>query len=742
MTRNRAQFASLAAMMMGAIGAFGLVGCTDTEIDESDLDGVEFKKGDEPKFPFPGESVSAEKLPFVEPIEAAEVFVQKLPKATEAGENVAVHIKLAEPHNKELSDSLIRVVGDPENPMMLVRSDALVELGVLKDSPGKQFFTAFATLTAEELEQRAKAEATFEKFGETTKDRIVFQGRNPIAVTTGIKFDISVFDTGVPVALGPCPVMPISTPARWEEALVITDLTVVRDKNRTNDVCDPGADNPNGVWTFKHLMEEMAIGSGLSTNDFVVTWLSTWLTNQVVNGDTLPARTQMFQQVIRPWANASGVSSSLVGGNLVLGGPLNLDKAPFRLSAIVNRIDLGETSSGGGYFGGGMPLSAGELRFVFGVQNLNSCSQLPFSVIFEYGVPREDCAAIKDWANQWIRLSDPLLPRFSSSWRAHLESITENVVLNGAAPAKGNQNAINQIRTNENALNFQWELREFTLSTEDVLTGVDTPADGPLLPHTVAMTPDDSAYNANADINIDDWTLFTPMPPSGAPGAVLSEVSMGAFFTSGASGNTVVGDCSPSFEVPHLASGVPLRGGNAFVAPVTHWQIDAAAPSDPREVCARQQFSVNTCSGCHFADTSTPFFHVNPTVAPAALSDFMTGTGAGNVLAVPDQQWGPGVAWMEFADLDRRHNRLYEIACNSCGRRVVFPHLIDLIMEFNGVVPVDAEASEDSPFKVGPVKKIDTVKQLLAATAKADKDAVTQDVELSNFTGTSQVFVH
>ncbi|MDC0723160.1 hypothetical protein [Nannocystis bainbridge] len=729
-------------MMIGAVGAFGLVGCTENEVDEADLgDDVEFKKDGDPKA-FPGESFSADKLPFVEPLETAEVFVQKLPKATEAGDNVAVHIKLDKPHNKDLQDSLVRVVGDPKNPMMLVRSDALVELGVLKESPGKEFFTAFATLSAEELEQRAKTEQNLAKFGETTKDRIVFEGRNPIAVTTGIKFDISVFDTGVPVALGPCPLAPISTPARWEEALLITDLSVVRDKNRTNDVCHPGADNPNGVWTFKHLMEEMAIGSGLSTNDFVVKWLSTWLTNQVVNSDTLPARTQMFQQVIRPWANASGVTSSLVGGNLTLGGPLNLDKAPFRLSAIVNRIDLGETSSGGMYGGGGMPLTAGEMRFVFGVQNLNSCAQLPFSVIFEYGVPREDCAAIKDWANQWIRLSDPLLPRFSSSWRAHLESITENVVLNGAAPAKGNQNAINQIRTNENALNFQWELREFTLSTEDALTNVDTPTDGPLQPHTVALTPNDSFYNASGDVDIDDWTLFTPMPPSGAPGAVLSEVSFGAAFTTGASGNTIVSDCSPSYSMPLVASGLPLRGGNAFVSPVDHWQIAAADPSDPREVCARQQFSINSCSGCHKEDSATPFFHVDPTSAPASLSNFLTGGGAGNVWAVPDQQWGPGVAWMEFADLDRRHNRLYEIACNSCGRRFVFPHLIDVIMEVNGMVPVDTGVAEDSPIKVGPVTKLDTVKHLLNAAAKVDKDAVAQDVELSRFTGTSQVFVH
>jgi hypothetical protein len=41
--------------------------------------------------------------------------------------------------------------------------------------------------------------------------------------------------------------------------------------------------------------------------------------------------------------------------------------------------------------------------------------------------------------------------------------MTESVARHGAAPAKGNENALNQIRTNEVALAFPWELREFRL---------------------------------------------------------------------------------------------------------------------------------------------------------------------------------------------------------------------------------------------------------------------------------------
>ena len=99
-----------------------------------------------------------------------------------------------------------------------------------------------------------------------------------------------------------------------------------------------------------------------------------------------------------------------------------------------------------------------------------------------------------------------------------------------------------------------------------------------------------------------------------------------------------------------MLGGVPFRGGNAFTLPPTHWEADVD-PSDNREACARHQFSLNTCNGCHFGDTSTFFLHVDPTVMPAALSNFLTG-GGGGVWSVPDPQFGTP-SWT-FADLERR----------------------------------------------------------------------------------------
>jgi len=64
---------------------------------------------------------------------------------------------------------------------------------------------------------------------------------------------------------------------------------------------------------------------------------------------------------------------------------------------------------------------------------------------------------------------------------AALEAITERFAGRGADPGRVNGSALNQIRTNEVALAFPWERREFTLSDS-----------GALQPDTVKLTPDSS----------------------------------------------------------------------------------------------------------------------------------------------------------------------------------------------------------------------------------------------------------
>ena len=129
------------------------------------------------------EVLAVDRLPFVEPSVAAETFVQRLKEPTEHGENVLVHLELPAPANRALRKSLVRVLGDPESPVVLFSSDALAKLGKIDESPGPGFFTAFMQLDEREIERRLDAEKRLESIGDG-KSTLVFRGRSPVAVTT------------------------------------------------------------------------------------------------------------------------------------------------------------------------------------------------------------------------------------------------------------------------------------------------------------------------------------------------------------------------------------------------------------------------------------------------------------------------------------------------------------------------------------------------------------------------------
>jgi hypothetical protein len=664
-----------------------------------------------------GESTPLSRLPFVEGLSATNVFVQQLAKPTALAETTAVNVKLPAPANPALRDSLVRVLGSEQDPLVLFRSDTLVQLGHISKSPGPDFFTSFAQLPVSELERRAKNEADIAagKFGATTQESVLFSGRSPISRTTGIAVDVRAFSGGALTPLATCPVRPASSQAAWDKALLITDPAVVQDPARTWDPCT-GAGTQGGVWTFAHLMNQMATNSGKTAPEFVKEWLSMWLNSYTVNGDSVAPRTAMFSQVIQPWANASGVSSALttnpISGRkeVLLGGPLNLNISPFRLLAIVNRVDLA-SSTGGGYGGSS---SAGELRFVFGVTQPSpwgagtqaSCGLKPFTVIFEYGVPRSGCQQVINWAQQWTQLAT--YPSFNAGYLSQLESMTQSVVVAGAAPSKGNKNALNQIRTNENALNTQWELREFTLSDENYVTGTSTPSNGLLRAHTVALTPDDATHNFLSDPDVNSFVL----------GPVKTGVQLPVLIPS---------KCTASYSVPYSVNSNAFLGGNSLVRNPTHWKATGALATSAQDVCARKEFSLNTCNGCHFGDSGTTnlanttnlsFTHVSPTSGiPARLSKFLTGGGVGFSLNVADTQFGLSTAVWQFADLERRYQRLYDIAtCSTCSLRFsLSPSFLNQMELVAGAVPFEPAIASPRPpsFKVGPITNVDTVQRLL-----------------------------
>ncbi|ANB17273.1 Putative lipoprotein [Dokdonella koreensis DS-123] len=400
-------------------------------------------------------------------------------------------------------------------------------------------------------------------------------------------------------------------PAR---SLMIVNPRVVEDPDRTFDACS-GKGNAGGAWTFNRLMTDMANQplTGVHPADFVEAWLKSWLTTQNVNTFDIEKRTQMLDQVLAVWPRDSK-------------GRLILKESPMRLLAIVNRLDLRKNT----VYGGG---SAGEGRFVFGVmrrQERGGCEVLPFTVILEYGIPLERCEEIRAFGQQWHDLDALVLG--SPGYNAALQDITDQFATANAAPHKPNGSAINQVRTNENALDRLWELREFHLD----------PHTSHLLTASTELTPHRATYNP------------TPLPHTTtrlADFINLNEVDI----------------LANNYVVPEIFMGKPFLTGaslNPDTSASSVWDHPAVINND-----ARHMLSLNTCDSCHGGETQTKFLHVEPRNmgAPSGLSRFLVGS--------PGSVSSPGTFTMPdpvssvprtFGDLLHRQTDLDALVSSSC----------------------------------------------------------------------------
>ena len=376
--------------------------------------------------------------------------------------------------------------------------------------------------------------------------------------------NFSVFDNSTP-----CTVKP-------RRELEIRDVSVVDDRIRTG---------PGGAWTFGKLMQNMA-PTPADAPAMVEGMLSSFLTTQTVNTFGLPPR--------------FGVQSVL-DSMRAPDGTLDLSRAPFRLLAIVNRIDLNDidptTSSA---------TTAGEGRFVFGFTPFGQVLQA--TLIVEYSIPATSKDQIVQLGNAWHALRS--LPFPSGQYNAALQAITDGFTGRNAAPGRPNGSALGQIRTNDFfSLDGVWEFREFHL---DATTGM-------LVPAPVALTPDRS-FNFSA--------LLGQFVLANEP-AILAE----------------------KHTVPLTFQGVTFQGGNVDASDFFTWQVPGVNPE------TRHRFARNTCNGCHTqGETGANIFQVNPRFQgqESTLSGFLTGAD------VIDGQAG---VVRHFNELGRRGRILHDLTC-------------------------------------------------------------------------------
>lgn len=392
-----------------------------------------------------------------------------------------------------------------------------------------------------------------------------------------------------------------------ERELLVRQLSVVDDPLRTYEPCT-GAGTPMGAWTFGRLMTEMANEpvTGMHPADFTEAWLQEWASDQLINGFTVPRR-------------AIGMQSFLAGWPRGPDGRLDLAQAPFRLLAIVNRLDL----RGNLVYG---PGDGAEARLVFGgvrcvpLPNWPTPETLQFTVILEYGVPAGDCVSARSWAQQWRSLG--ALPLGSPAYNAALQAITDQFTLRNARPTRQpNLSAIHQVRTNEFALadgpaDTFWELRESRLTRQGNLTH-----------QTLAQTPDRMRQEST---ELRDYINANQFEILGGHHAV-----------------------PPQYPV-----GTPFKGGHHVQSAGLAW--DAAGIISME---ARHRFSVATCNACHKRETGTPFVHIAPRArgAVAALSDFLTGAG----MPVADPVSGVPRHFHDLLDRQMKLDATANLSCQS-----------------------------------------------------------------------------
>lgn len=415
-----------------------------------------------------------------------------------------------------------------------------------------------------------------------------------------------------------------------QQSLFITDLSVVEDGARTCNVV-AGTGNPTGAWTFCTLMRNIinTNNTGVDVKAFLKNWVKTFMVGGTAkNGQPVAGREKkrVLNFMITPWLNATGIGTTGINGDNwesywnASDGEALLQNAPFKLTAIVNRIDLRQNT---GYMTvGSGKFNAGETRFIFTLINtqgkppVHDDQGLGYSaldwegmnIIFEYGNVQGDLCALKQFGEQWQHLSTLALG--STQFNDALEAITNTVTTAGAAPSKPNGSAINQIRTNERVFAYIpelhlppwrewdkgfWELRQYELNASGQLVLAPVTNTPTLESNTPAnVDPNSVASAPQASLDLLDWMNLSALR--------RLQVSRGTHKFPDA---MLAGSAIGNYQYAHYWD-MPWD----YNTP--HWNGSSLNGNNPTEKQMRQQVSLNTCQGCHTGETKTIFTHVIP----------------------------------------------------------------------------------------------------------------------------------
>ncbi len=432
-----------------------------------------------------------------------------------------------------------------------------------------------------------------------------------------------------------------STTLAKEKSLFITDLSVVEDPFRTYDVSE-NEGTPMGVWTFGKMISNIVNSStpGAKKN-FLKQWIKTWTDDQVVNGHTVLKREDILPKLVEPWLKKCNINilnqipgcatppgqcttptpqvtlcnwECLWDNSTITEADL-LKYAPFKLTAIVNRIDLmGNT----GYTGG--ISNAGETRFIFSLIdpftgevplhqvpppaepgiNGNGIPEIDWSgcnIIFEYNNLQQSRCAVKELAQKWLDLSAYPLPDANFEYNDALEELTNLVTAPNLNSTHPTGSALARIRTNERLFShfntdgggtflkwthMDWEFRQFAVGSNGLLQ-LEPLTNTPSLGGHWMTYVEDNDHRAQIWANLNQWIA-----------ANITKVASG---THSMPSNFLAGSGLVTGEFLHYLQWDPYYAFTSY-------------PANFRKV--RTQLSLNTCQGCHNGETKTLFAHVLP----------------------------------------------------------------------------------------------------------------------------------
>jgi hypothetical protein len=371
-------------------------------------------------------------------------------------------------------------------------------------------------------------------------------------------------------------------------SILINDPQVVGDARATG----------TGPWSFAFLMREifeLAAAPGmaptaLAKEDAAIKGLLDQFTSvSAVNSFVAAPRSSTRAAILSAWGKVAGSDGKLY---------LSFERAPLKLVAIMNRLDLVKK--------GQAAVNAGEGRFVF---SFTGSATAMF--ILEYDLPigaaSANGATLASWVTGWQGLKNFLKDtdanragvqpnealgalQFSSTqskvkYLAALQVLTDKFTSRAAQKnGTATQAAISQVRTNE-FIQGPWELREFARVRQGASVALKLT--------TVKNNPNTTFRSGQNGFS--NWITANVTCPTGAGSPAACSF------------NTVDGGLPASFKGTSgpaaLLGASSINDGGAWFAGKTDFKHRFVA--------------LNTCSGCHLTETRTSFVQIGPSGAPA-----------------------------------------------------------------------------------------------------------------------------